>query len=68
MYDFIWDSKPAKIKRDVLTMDYEKGGGGKNDRSRNVYEIFKICWIKRIKRMIAFEDDGLLKKPISKQT
>ena len=28
MYDFIWDSKPAKIKRDVLTMDYEKGGGG----------------------------------------
>ena len=26
MYDFIWDSKPAKIKRDVHTMDYEKGG------------------------------------------
>ena len=26
MYDFIWDSKPAKIKRDVLSMDYEKGG------------------------------------------
>ena len=39
MYDFIWDSKPARIKRDVLTMDYEKGG--KNDRSRNIYEIFK---------------------------
>ena len=27
MYDFIWDSKPAKIKRDVFTMDYEKYGG-----------------------------------------
>ena len=26
MYNFIWDSKPAKIKRDVLTMDYEKWG------------------------------------------
>ena len=26
MDDFIWDSKPAKIKRDVLTMDYEQGG------------------------------------------
>ena len=26
MYDFIWDSKPAKIKRDILTMDYGKGG------------------------------------------
>ena len=40
MYDFIWDSKPAKIKRDVLTMDYENGGV-KNDSSRNIYEIFK---------------------------
>ena len=28
MYDLIWDSKPAKIKRDVLTMDFEMGGGG----------------------------------------
>ena len=27
-YDLIWDSKPAKIKRDVLiTMDYEMGWG-----------------------------------------
>ena len=26
MYDFLWDSKPAKIKRKILTMDYEKGG------------------------------------------
>ena len=26
MYDFIWDSKPARIKRDVITMDYENGG------------------------------------------
>ena len=26
MYDFIWDSKPAKVKTDILTMDYERGG------------------------------------------
>ena len=26
MYEFILNSKPVKIKRDVLTMDYEKGG------------------------------------------
>ena len=26
MYDFLWDSKPAKIKREILTMDYEKRG------------------------------------------
>ena len=57
MYDFIWDSKPAKIKRDILTMDYEKGGLKMID-----LEIFmkslKIGWIKR---MIESEDDGLLK-------
>ena len=57
MYDFIWDSKPAKTKRDVLTMDYEKGGSKMID-----LEIFmkslKVCWIKR---MIESEGDGLLK-------
>ena len=26
MYDLIWDSKPAKIEREILTMDYENGG------------------------------------------
>ena len=57
MFDFIWKSKPAKIQRDVLTMDYEKMGL-KNDRSRNIYKILKICWIKRT---IESEDDGLFK-------
>ena len=23
MYEFIWDGKPEKIKRDILTMGYE---------------------------------------------
>ena len=26
MYEFIWDGKPEKIKRDILTMGYENGG------------------------------------------
>ena len=26
MYDFIWDGKPKKIKRDILIMGYESGG------------------------------------------
>ena len=47
MYDFIWDSKPAKIKRDVLTMDYEKGGLKMID-IEIFMKSFKICWIKRM--------------------
>ena len=39
--------------------------GIKNDRLRNVYEILKKCWIKR---MIESEDDGLFRKYIPKQT
>ena len=26
MYDFIWDGKPDKIKQEILTFDYDKGG------------------------------------------
>ena len=26
MYQFIWDGKPDKIRRDILIQDYEKGG------------------------------------------
>ena len=26
MYGFIWDGKPDKIKREILTSDYDKGG------------------------------------------
>ena len=58
MYDLIWDSKPAKIKRDVLTTDYEKGGGVKMIDLEIYMKSLKICWIKR---MIESEDDGLLK-------
>ena len=57
MYDFLWDLKPAKIKREILTMDYE------NERLKMIdLETFikslKICWIKR---MIESEDNRILK-------
>ena len=26
MYDFLWDSKPYKIKRSTLVKDYNQGG------------------------------------------
>ena len=44
MYDFIWDSKPAKIKKDVLTMDFEKGVSKIIDLE-TFMKSFKICWI-----------------------
>ena len=57
MYDFIWNSKPAKIKRDVLTMDYETWGLKMIDLETSMRSL-EISWIKR---MIESEDDGLLK-------
>ena len=56
MYDFLWDSKPAKIKREILTMDYEKGGLKMIDLETFIKSL-KICWIKR---MIESEDNGIL--------
>ena len=57
MYDFLWDSKPAKIKREILTMDYEKGGLKMIDMETFIKSL-KICWIKR---MIESEDNRILK-------
>ena len=57
MYDFLWDSKPAKIKREILIMDYEKGVPKMIDLE-NFLKSLKICWIKR---MIESEDNGILK-------
>ena len=57
MYDFLWDSKPAKIKREILTMDYGKGGLKMIDLETFIKSL-KICWIKR---MIESEDNGILK-------
>ena len=58
MYDFIWDGKPEKIKRDVLTMGYESGGLKMIDLD-NFIKSLKICWIKR---MVEAENDAILNR------
>ena len=47
IFKFIWDSKPDKIKRTVLTQDYKKGGL----RLTNIdyfIEALKAGWLRRI--------------------
>ena len=58
MYEFIWDGKPEKINRDILTMGYESGGLKMIDLD-NFINSLKICWIKR---MIEAENDAILNK------
>ena len=47
MYKFIWDKKPDKIKREVLTSDYESGGLKMIDIKLFLRSL-KASWIKRI--------------------
>ena len=42
MYEFIWDGKPEKIKRDILTMGSESGGLKMIDID-NFINSLKIC-------------------------
>ena len=58
MYDFVWDGKPEKIKREVLTMGYESGGLKMIDLD-NFIKSLKICWIKR---MVEAENDAILNR------
>ena len=56
MYKFIWDGKPEKIKRDILTMGYENGGLKMIDID-NFKKVLKVCWIKQ---MIEADNDSIL--------
>ena len=42
MYEFIWDGKPEKIKRDILTMGYENGGLKLIDINKFI-KALKVC-------------------------
>lgn len=46
MFNFIWDGKPDKIKRDVLTRDYEQGGLKMIDIEKFILSL-KVSWVKR---------------------
>ena len=58
MYEFIWDGKPEKIKRDILTMGYENGGLKMIDID-NFIKALKVCWIKW---MIEADNDSILNR------
>ena len=57
MYDFIWDGKPDKIKREILTSDYDKGGLRMIDIEKFIWSL-KKSWVKRI---LQTESNSLLK-------
>jgi hypothetical protein len=46
-YDFIWNKKPNKIKRETLIADYEKGGLKMLDIS-SFLKAQKAMWVKRL--------------------
>ena len=58
MYNFLWDGKPEKIKRDILTENYYKGGLKMIDINMFIKSL-KISWIKRI---LESENNGILNK------
>ena len=45
-YEFIWEGKPEKIKRDILTKKYENGSLKMTDLE-TLIESLKLTWIKR---------------------
>ena len=47
IFSFIWNDKPDRIKRDVLTLDY-KLGGLKMINVRNFIKSMKISWVRRL--------------------
>ena len=46
-FDFIWEGKPEKIKREILIQDYEKGGLKMINLEMFIMSL-KISWLKRI--------------------
>ena len=57
MYDFLWDSKPEKIKRSTLVKDYDQGGLSMIDIEKCIWSL-KASWIKRFLRS---ENKSLMK-------
>ena len=47
IFDFLWDNKPDKIKRQTITQDYEKGGLKMLDIYKFLNSL-KASWIKRV--------------------
>ena len=57
MYNFLWDGKPDKIKRETITQDYEHGGLKMTDIETFIWSL-KAGWVKRLAQT---ENNKLLK-------
>ena len=58
MFNFLWDGKPDKIKRETITQDYERGGLKMIDIERFILSL-KVGWIKRLAQT---DNNKLLRK------
>ena len=58
MYNFLWDGKPDKIKRETITQDYEHGGLKMIDIETFIWSLL-AGWVKRL---VQTENNKLLKK------
>ena len=58
MFEFIWDGKPEKIKRNILINNYDAGGLKMIDLETFIKSL-KITWIKRF---IESDENGILNK------
>ena len=47
MFNFIWDGKPEKIRRQTLIQDYQNGGLKMIDINKFINSL-KASWVKRI--------------------
>ena len=57
MYNFLWDGKPDKIKRETITQDYDHGGLKMIDIETFIWSL-KAGWVKRLAQT---ENNKLLK-------
>ena len=58
MFEFIWDGKPDKIKRKILTQDYEKGGLKMIDIDKFLLSL-KASWVNKL---FNEHNSGILKR------
>ena len=58
MFNFLWDGKPDKIKRETIIQDYEYGGLKLVDIETFIF-LLKVGWVKRLAQT---ENNKLLKK------
>ena len=57
MFNFLWDNKPDKIRRDIIIQDYKDGGLKMIDIEKFIKSLKSSC----IKRILDTSNNGVLK-------